>query len=77
MLRCGRMANGLFKASFKWVGRGRGLAKGDRMQFLFEWFEGRGGVVLSQLASIITLLQKILFNSTAPVTLYKYTVEVT
>ena len=72
------MASGLFKASFEWVEGRRGLAKGDRMQFLFKWFGGRGeGVVLSLLASIITLLQKILFNSTAPVTLYKYTVEVT
>ena len=43
---------------------GAGLPKGGGMQFLFEGLGGRGE--LSQLASIIILLQKNLFNSTAP-----------
>ena len=37
------MANGIFKASFEWVGRRRGLPEEDSMQVLFEWFGGRGG----------------------------------
>ena len=47
MLRCGRMANGIFKASLEWVGRRRGCLRWAWVQFLFEGLGGRGE--LSQL----------------------------
>ena len=46
--QCGRMANGLFKASLEWVGRGRGLPEVGMGAIFVLMVGGEGGRLLSQ-----------------------------